>query len=331
MITESSKSGGRRSFSAARLFQLLAPFLGLVLVLLLFSTLEPGNFANLRNFRTIATQTVIVGLGAIGMTYVIISAGIDLSVGSLIAMSSVVVACSLKSGVPPLLAALLGVATGALLGAVNGVVIATLRILPFIVTLGMLGVARGLAKYIAGEQKVDAPASWLPELMVKNPEPRWLLVAPGIWLTVLLALAMSAVLRRTRFGLHAIAIGSSEATAYLCGIRVERVKIAIYALCGAFAGLAGVLQFCRLTVGDPTTGIGEELNIIAAVVIGGGSLAGGEASILGAMIGAFLMAALSNGCGISGVPNYVQEILIGVIIVVAVAIDQLRHRRRAFG
>jgi ribose/xylose/arabinose/galactoside ABC-type transport system permease subunit len=146
-----------------------------------------------------------------------------------------------------------------------------------------------------------------------------------------LAVSMSLVLRRTVFGVHTLAIGSSEATARLCGIRVERTKVAIYALGGAFAGLAGVLQFCRLTVGDPTTALGKELDVIAAVVIGGGSLSGGTGSILGSIIGAFLMSVLSNGCTLTGVPNYVQEIIVGAIIVAAVGVDEWRKRRTARG
>jgi ribose transport system permease protein len=202
-----------------------------------------------------------------------------------------------------------------------------LRIVPFIVTLGSMGIARGVAKYLADEQKVDAPAAGLSFWMEKTPDPAWLLVAPGVWVLFGLAIVMGFVLSRTVFGLHTFAIGSNEATARLSGIRVERTRVAIYALGGFFAGLAGVLQFARLTVGDPTTAAGKELEVIAAVVIGGGSLSGGQGSILGSLIGAFLMSLLSNGCTLVGLPNYVQEILVGAIIVVAVGVDELRKRR----
>jgi ribose/xylose/arabinose/galactoside ABC-type transport system permease subunit len=137
---------------------------------------------------------------------------------------------------------------------------------------------------------------------------------------------MGFVLQRSVFGVHTYAIGSSEATARLCGIRVPRTKVAIYTLAGVFAGLAGVTQYARLTVGDPTTAVGKELDVIAAVVIGGASLSGGTGGIGGSLIGAFLMSVLANGCTLAGVPNYVQEILIGAIIIVAVALDRLRHR-----
>ena len=145
---------------------------------------------------------------------------------------------------------------------------------------------------------------------------------------LLLALAMAWMLRNTVLGRNTFAIGSNEAAARLCGIRGKRTKLYIYSLMGMFAGLAGVMQFCRLTVGDPTTAVGAELEVIAAVVIGGGSLAGGEGSILGTLVGAFIMSVLRNGCNMTGVPNYVQEIIIGAVIVPAVALDQLRHRRQ---
>jgi ribose transport system permease protein len=190
-----------------------------------------------------------------------------------------------------------------------------------------MGIARGLAKYLAGEQKIDAPARGLNAWMEKTPDPAWLLVAPGVWLLFVLALAAGFVLARTVFGVHTFAIGSNEATARLCGIRVERVKTIVYTLSGVFAGFAGSLQFARLTVGDPTTALGKELDVIAAVVIGGGSLAGGSGGILGSMLGAFLMTFLANGCTLLGVPNYVQEILVGAIIIAAVALDNLRQRR----
>jgi ribose transport system permease protein len=143
---------------------------------------------------------------------------------------------------------------------------------------------------------------------------------------LLIAAALPALaLTRSVFGVHSVAIGSNEATARLCGIRVERVKLAVYTLCGVCAGLAGGLQFARLTVGDPTTALGKELDVIAAVVIGGGSLSGGSGSILGSLIGAFLMTVLANGCTLLGVPNYVQEMLVGAIIIAAVGVDRWRR------
>lgn len=312
-----------------RLRTLLAPFLGLVLVLALFSALVPESFPTAYNFRTVGTQTVVVGLGAIGMTFVIVSGGIDLSVGSVIALSSVVAATALEAGLSPWLAIVAAVATGALCGFVNGLLIARLRILPFIATLGMLGIARGAAKLLTGGQKVDAPAGWLPSLVDKSSDGAWLGLPPGLWILFLLAWGMSAVLRSTPFGLHTIAIGSNEATARLCGVEVPRTKARIYALCGAFAGLAGVMLFGRLGVGEPTAAVGLELDVIAACVIGGASLSGGEGGMLGALIGAFLMTFLANGMNLAEVENYWQEILTGVIIVAAVALDRWRHRKAA--
>ena len=269
-------------------------------------------------------------MAALGMTAVIISAGIDLSVGSVMALTSVVTAYCLRAEWSPLWAACAGVAIGGVCGLLNGAMITGLRIVPFIATLGMLGIARGLAKYLADEQKIDAQAGWLGErVLAKVPEPGWLVLPLGVWVAVILAAAMAWMLRNTALGRNTFAIGSNEAAARLCGIRVTRTKICVYTLAGLFAGLAGVMQFCRLTVGDPTTAVGAELEVIAAVVIGGGSLAGGEGSILGTLIGALIMAFLRNGCNMTGVPNYVQEIIIGAVIVLAVALDQVRHRRRA--
>lgn len=222
----------------------------------------------------------------------------------------------------------MGMAAGGVVGAVNGVVIARLRVVPFIVTLGSLLVVRGVAKGLAREQKIDAPASWLEELLAVLPEEqRWMVVPVGVWLTLGLAAVVWAVLRYTRFGKHAIAIGSNEATARLCGVAVERVKTSVYVLGGAFAGLAGVLQFSRLTVGDPTVAMGLELDVIAAVVIGGGSLAGGEGSVWGSLVGALIMTVIRSGCSQMGLPNWVQEIVTGGIIVGAVALDRWRHKR----
>jgi ribose transport system permease protein len=311
------------------LVNFLGPFLGLLLVILIFSLLPQvqERFLRLGNLKSVATQSVIVALGALGMTFVIISGGIDLSAASNIALSSCVAAYAVNVGLPPWLGLLAGILTGGLIGLVNGTLITSLRLVPFIVTLGMLGIARGVAKWMAGNQKIDAPITWVNELMARSPQPSWLLMAPGVWLMILFAVVMAVVLRYTVFGRHVFAIGSNEATARLCGIRTKRTKIIIYSLAGLFCGLSGVMEFSRLTVGDPTVAVGLELDIIASVVIGGGSLSGGQGSILGSMIGVFIMAFLRNGCTMMGWPNYIQEIIIGFIIVVAVSLDQIRYRR----
>ncbi|HEY3025287.1 MAG TPA: ABC transporter permease [Pyrinomonadaceae bacterium] len=307
----------------------LGPFIGLILVIAMFALLteSPGRYLSPFNLRIVLAQTVIVALGAIGMTMIIVSGGIDLSVGSVIALSSVVTALMLRAGYPPVTAVFAGVLVGGMVGLVNSLVITWLRVVPFIATLGMLGIARGVAKWIAGQQTVNVPQTWVNELAVTFPTPPWLLLAPGVWVAVLLAILTAVILRNTVFGRRVFALGSNEAAARACGIPVQRLKLWIYSLAGLYFGLAGVTQMSRLRQGDPTVAVGAELDIIAAVVIGGGSLSGGEGSILGSMIGALIMAFLRNGCQQMGWPNYIQEIIIGGIIVIAVAIDRFRHSR----
>lgn len=304
------------------------PLLGLLAVYLFFWLAGPESFGTLRNLETIARQTTIVGIAALGMTLVIISGGIDLSVGSLIALSTVVVAWLLSAGAPPLAAAGGAVAVALLFGLVTGLLITHLRIVPFIVTLGMLLLIRGVAKGLAGEQKIDAPLSWLNQLLaILPPAQQWQLLSPGVWLMFGLALLVAGLLRYTRLGRHIFAVGSNEQTARLCGVAVDRVKVLVYTLAAGFTGLAGLMQFSRLTVGDPTVAIGLELDVIAAVVIGGGSLSGGEGSVLGSIVGAFIMTVIRSGCSQMGLPNWVQEMVTGSIIVLAVALDRWRQQR----
>ena len=307
----------------------LGPLLGLVLVIGIFSVLmdTPGRFLSANNLRIVFAQTVIVAIGAIGMTLIIISGGIDLAVGSTIALTGVITALSVNAGLPPIAALGIGVLVGGVVGVVNGLAITRLKVVPFIATLGMLGVARGTAKWLANQQTVNIPDTWLNELLVMFPKPSWLLVAPGVWIAIILALCAAIVLRNTVFGRRVFAIGSNEAAARACGIATDRLKVWIYGLAGLLFGLAGVMQMSRLRQGDPTVAAGAELDVIAAVVIGGGSLNGGEGSILGSMIGALIMAFLRNGCQQVGWPNYIQEIIIGAIIVIAVAIDRWRSAR----
>ena len=306
------------------------PTLALIVVYALFVALRPETFARPDNLVTMARQTVVVGVAAVGMTLVIVAGGIDLSVGSQVALTTVVVAMMLQHGASATSAALGGIAVAGLAGALIGLLVVGLRMTPFIVTLGAMSVLRGLAKGLAKEQKIDAPARGLDELLaVLQTSNKWAIFPPGVWILVALAALVAAALRFTRFGRHVFAIGSNEQTARLCGVRVPATKVVVYAVAALLAGVAGVMEFGTLTVGDPTDSIGLELEVIAAVVIGGGSLSGGEGSVLGALVGAFLLTVIKTGATHVGLPSWVQEIVTGVIIVVAVAGDRLRHRRRA--
>jgi ribose transport system permease protein len=316
------------SASMRRWLGRLGPAIGLVLVVLAFALLtgEPARYLSPFNLRIVLAQTALVAVGAIGMTMIIVGGGIDLSVGAAIALSGVIAALGLKAGWHPALAVAAAVLAGGLVGIVNALAITRLRVVPFIATLGMLGVARGVAKWLADQQTVNVPPTWVNELLVTFPKQQWLIVAPGVWLTLLLAVAAAVVLRNTVFGRRIFALGSNEAAARACGIDTNRLKLATYGVAGLLFGLAGVMQMSRLRQGDPTVAIGTELDIIAAVVIGGGSLSGGEGTILGSMIGALIMAFLRNGCQQMGWPNYVQEIIIGALIVLAVALDRARAK-----
>lgn len=313
-------------------FQLLnavGPFFGLLLVLGLFSLsseVRPYLFTG-GNFKIILTQTVIVAIGALGMTMIIVSGGIDLSVGSVVALTSVLGATLLVNGYSTAVTVALTVLAGGLLGLVNGLVIAGFRMMPFIVTLGMMGVVRGMAKWLAGNQTVNSPPDApLNGLMARVSPTELFPLPPGVWIAVGLAIIVAIVMRQTIFGHYIFAIGSNEATARLCGIRVPLQKVLIYALAGLFFGVAGLMQLSRLTQGDPTVAVGLELDIIAAVVIGGASLNGGTGSILGSMVGALIMAVLRNGSNQMGWQNYTQEIMIGVVIIIAVGLDMHRQR-----
>jgi ribose/xylose/arabinose/galactoside ABC-type transport system permease subunit len=305
------------------------PLVALVAVYVLFAILSPDTFARSVNLLTMARQTVVVGIVAIGMTIVMIQGGIDLSVGSSVALTTVIVARMLQAGHGPLTAAAAGVGIGLCAGALNGLLVARIAITPFIVTLGTMSILRGAAKGLASEQKVDADPRGLDVLLdpVRD-EHAWMLLPPGLWVVLCLALVAGGFLLYTRLGRHVVAIGSNVQTARLCGVAVRPLTVLVYALAGALAGIAGVMEFSTLTVGDPTDSIGLELEVIAAVVIGGGSLAGGQGSIAGSLIGALLLTVIKTGSTHVGLPNWVQEILTGVIIVVAMGIDRLRQRKR---
>jgi ribose transport system permease protein len=305
------------------------PLLGLIFVAILFGLLIGPRFFRPANLELVARQTAIVCTAALGMTMIIVAGGIDLSVGSVVALTTVVIALFLRADYSPLVAALGGVGAAALCGSANGWLVTRLRVVPFIVTLGTMIVVRGAAKGLAGERRIEAPGTWLNDLLRTLDPGRGLLVPGGIWLVVFLAVIVGLTLGYTRYGRHLFAIGSNERTARLCGVAVDRAKLVAYTLVAALAGVAGVLQFSRLSVGDPTVAVGLELDVIAAVIIGGGSLLGGRGTVPGTILGATTMAVIAIGCSQKGLPNWLQEIVTGGIIVLAVALDHFRQRSGA--
>jgi ribose/xylose/arabinose/galactoside ABC-type transport system permease subunit len=307
------------------------PRLGLLVALVatwaVFASLTPDTFVRWSIAVAMVRQTAVVALGAIGMTLVIIAGGIDLSVGSAVALTTVVIAAVLRAGFAPAIAVLAGVAAATAGGLTCGALVARARIAPFIVTLGAMSILRGAAKGLAKEQKIDCDPRGLDTLLA--PSSGWPLVPPGVWMVLAVGVLASLVLRYTRFGRHVYAVGSNEATALVCGVNVGRVKIAVYAVSGLLAGIAGVLEFSTLTVGDPTDSVGLELEVIAAVVVGGASLSGGEGTVLGSLVGAMLMEVIRMGFTHVGVHNWVQEMATGGIIVAAAVIDRVHHMGRS--
>jgi ribose transport system permease protein len=309
-------------------WRVAAPLVGLAVVVAVFFAIPPHLGVTPDQARTVAVHAVIVGIAALGATIVIAGAGLDLSVGSVIALSGVVAAILLRDGHGLWLAIPAAIGVGMLCGAYNGLLVAGLRLPPFIATLGTLGFFRGVAKWISGSRAISAPTNGLETLATPCPPAAWMLVAPGVWILLALAAAAAFFVHRTVPGRHLLAVGGNEAAAKRCGIAVGRVRFLSYGIAGTLAGTAGLLQFARLRSGDPTVAIGLELDVIAAVVIGGASLTGGSASVLGTLVGALMIAYLRNRCAVLGWPNHVQEMIVGHIVILAVAIDLWRRRRR---
>ena len=291
------------------------------------------NFLSTQNLKTVLKQTVIVGIGAMAMTMIIVSGGIDLSAGSVVALTAVFCAHCVNwlngkiliLGIFPV-PVLFAILVGAIIGFLNGTISARLNIAPFIVTLGMMLIARGLAEGFADQSVVRTPDNWLKTLMMREPNQKWLFFAPGVWINFILFLLTMLLLRCSVFGRYIYALGANEEASNFSGINIIRYKILIYTIGGAVFGLAGVMSYAEIGDGDPTTAIALELDIIAAVVIGGASLSGGRGSALGSLIGALIITLLYNGCVMLRVDDWVQKVLIGGIIVAAVWIDGIRYR-----
>lgn len=317
-------------------------------------------FATKGSLQKISKDASLVGVAALGMTLIIIAGGIDLSAGTATALCATVTAWVMRES--PLesaalnvtLAILAGFATGCLCGLLNGSLISLLGVVPFIVTLGTMTAFNGAGLILANNTPIRAheqTPAWIPALQLPYPSPPYLfkrellpiphllgtewgrvplIVPTGVWLMLLLAVLVWLLLRFTVFGRHVFAVGANEEAARLCGISVVRVRIAVYSLAGLFVGVAGLYQFALLEgEGDPNAGSGKELDFIAAVVIGGGSLAGGRGSVVGTLVGAFIMATIRHGCVTVGVSTAWQMVVLGVIIVGAVTLDQYRQRGRS--
>jgi ribose transport system permease protein len=314
--------------STKKIFNSLGTFIALVAIWGLFFGFGNRAIGSAAGIESIVQQTVVIGIAAIGMTFIIISAGIDLSIGSAIALCSVVGAKLAVVGAKPIITVSVTLISGLLIGLFIGLLVVRAKLIPFITTLGTLLILRGLALALANSQPINAQdANWLRFWLNSLPDDmKFLIIPPGGWLMIALALIATGVLRFTVFGRHVFAVGSNENTARLCGVAVDRTKIFVYMIGGAFAALSGLMLVSGQGQGDPTGANGYELDIIAAVVIGGASLSGGIGSIFGSLIGALIITVIRIGCNLNGISESTTRIITGAIIVTAVAIDRLRQR-----
>lgn len=338
-MSETGKMSSRMSDRQKDLVQKFAALGSLVALTAVFS-LTSNAFFSIDNAMTIALQVTSIGLLGIGATCVIITGGIDLSVGSVLALSGVVAALAVKEyNFPIWLAMVAGILTGTICGLLNGIAVTRLKLPPFIATLGMMLIARGFALQITGARAVSGLGDAFGELgngslfriesIGADGFPN--VTFPGIpypvILMVVIAIAVSYMLNRSVLGRHIYAVGSNADAARLSGVNVDRVTIFTYILSGALAGLTGCVLMSRLVTGQPNEGVMYELDAIASAVIGGTSLIGGVGTISGTAIGAFVIGILRNGLNMNGVSAFIQQIIIGFVILGTVWIDQLRNRR----
>jgi ribose transport system permease protein len=311
--------------------QRLLAFGALILLIIFFSFWSPFFF-NFDNFDNILIATSVVAVLALGETFVIVTGGIDLSIGTVMTISSVMCATAVvRWGLPVPLGVLVGIGAGGLMGLLNGVLIGRLKLPPFIATLGTLNVARGLSLVIAGLSPIYFPTNDLHGTIMGSTVGVILpaLPIPNIAIIMLgAALLAGLILSKTVLGRYTYALGSNEEAARLSGISVVKWKIAVYTLCGLFAGLGGVLLVARVNSAQPTLGFGYELDAISAVVIGGTSLAGGVGTILGTVIGAFIVKTLADGLQLVDVPQEWQIVATGAVVIFAVYLDIVRRRAR---
>lgn len=300
----------------------LGTLVGLVALCAVLSMLSP-YFLTTANLKTVLEQSAINGIIAVGMTFVIISAGIDLSVGSILAFGGIVLALLLQAGVGAPVALPLAIAAGGGCGLVNGLLITFGRLPPFIATLGMMSVARGAALLITEGRPISGFGSGFRVLASGE----WLGIPAPAWIMLIVYGVAHLLLTRTRFGLYTYAMGGNEQASHLSGVRVRFHKTMVYVLSGCTSAVAAVVLTARLNSAQPIAGIAYELDAIAATVIGGTSLMGGQGTLAGTLIGALLMGVLRNGLNLLGVSSFLQQIIIGAVIIAAVLFDTAFKRR----
>lgn len=298
--------------------------LGLVATLFVVLAATSPYFLTATNLSSVVRQTAVINTMALGMTLVIVAGGIDLSVGSILAFSGLMGAMAMGAGAAIGVGIAVGLAAGLFWGLVNGLATVLLKINPFIVTLGTLGIVRGLTLQVSK----GLPVHRLPQEFSFLGGGNWLGVPVVLWILLVCAAATHVLLEHTRLGRYAFAIGSNTEAAFYTGIPVAFHTAAVYGLSGLLCGLAGLIEASRLMSGQPMAGVGYELRVIAAVVIGGGSLRGGEGSVIGTLLGAFFMGLLANGADLHGISPYWQEVIIGAVIIVAVSVDELLRKLR---
>ncbi len=307
--------------SAGRRFGTVVGLVGLCILLWILTP----HFLTVSNALNVMEQTAINAIVAVGMTYVIVAGGIDLSVGSLVALSGVVLAGALKAGWSPSLAIVGALAVGAGAGLLNGLVIAFGRLPPFIMTLGMMSVARGAALLVTDGRPISGFDAGFRSIATG----RVLGVPAPILLTLAIYVAAHFVLARTRFGRYVYGIGGNEEATRLSGVNVRFHKTMVYVVSGVTSAIAAILLTARLNTAQPIAGIMYELDAIAATVIGGTSLSGGEGGLAGTLIGALTMGVLRNGLNLLGVSSFLQQLVIGVVIIAAVLVDLAMKEKRA--
>ncbi len=304
------------------LYQREVTLLLIMVVLGIILSLIKPNFATSYNLFNVARQISLLVITAIGETFVIVSGGIDLSVGSVLGLSGIIMSTAYANGLNSTLSILLGLFTGITCGLMNGYLITRIRIAPFIVTLGMLSIARGIILVITEGFAITDISPFIITIGQGYVGP----VPIPVLFMIVIAIIMAFILERTVFGMRTRSIGGNEESTRVAGVHVKRMKLMIYMLSGCMAAIAGVVMVGRLNVGQPNAGLGWELQAIAAAIVGGTSLSGGQGTILGTVFGAALMGMISNSLVLLGVSMYWQSIVVGVIIIGVVAIDSITHR-----